>query len=120
MDLESNSQPLKPPLTDQNVQDAQDLAALGHSQALTRKFDMWSMLALAFCVLGTFARSIVEDPFVTGVPVWNCADPLSQEHIRPSLRISVAASPMAVLSLFFGVWCWSRCAIFALRSRWAN
>ncbi|KAJ6022705.1 uncharacterized protein N7446_013056 [Penicillium canescens] len=55
MDLESNSQPLKPPLTDQNVQDAQDLAALGHSQALTRKFDMWSMLALAFCVLGTYS-----------------------------------------------------------------
>lgn len=58
MDLESNSQPLKPPLTDQNVQDvqdAQDLAALGHSQALTRKFDIWSMLALAFCVLGMFA-----------------------------------------------------------------
>lgn len=55
MDLESNPQPLKPPLTDQNVQDAQDLAALGHSQALTRKFDMWSMLALAFCVLGMFA-----------------------------------------------------------------
>ncbi|KGO69465.1 Amino acid/polyamine transporter I [Penicillium italicum] len=56
MDLESNySQPVKPPLTDQNVQDAQDLAALGHSQALTRKFDMWSMLALAFCVLGTYS-----------------------------------------------------------------
>ncbi|CAI7637009.1 unnamed protein product [Penicillium viridicatum] len=58
MDLESNSLPLKPPLTDQNVQDvqdAQDLAALGHSQALTRKFDIWSMLALAFCVLGTYS-----------------------------------------------------------------
>lgn len=55
MDLEYNSQPLKPPLTDQHVQDAQDLADLGHSQALTRKFDMWSMLALAFCVLGMFA-----------------------------------------------------------------
>lgn len=56
MDLESNAPPLKPPLTDQNVQDAQDLAALGHSQALTRKFDMWSMLALAFCVLGPYLR----------------------------------------------------------------
>ncbi|KAG0159619.1 hypothetical protein PDIDSM_7141 [Penicillium digitatum] len=55
MDLESNSQSLKPPLTDQNVQDAQDLAALGHSQALARKFDVWSMLALAFCVLGTYS-----------------------------------------------------------------
>lgn len=52
MDLESN-QPIKPALsTDQNVQDAWDLAAMGHDQALTRKFDIWSMLALAFCVLG--------------------------------------------------------------------
>lgn len=49
MDLE---QPLKPALSDQDAQDAQDLAMLGHSQALTRKFDMWSMLSLTFCVLG--------------------------------------------------------------------
>lgn len=54
MDLESNSQPIKPtPSTDQSVQDACDLAAMGHDQALTRKFNTWSMLALAFCVLGT-------------------------------------------------------------------
>ena len=52
MDLESNSQPLKPHLVDQDVQDAHDLAAMGHDQALTRKFDLWSMLDLAFCVLG--------------------------------------------------------------------
>jgi hypothetical protein len=37
---------------DQSVQDARDLATMGHDQALTRKFDLWSMLALAFCVLG--------------------------------------------------------------------
>ncbi|KAB8209247.1 amino acid permease GABA permease [Aspergillus parasiticus SU-1] len=55
MDLESNSQPLKPHLVDQDVQDAHDLAAMGHDQALTRKFDLWSMLALAFCVLGTYS-----------------------------------------------------------------
>lgn len=55
MDLESSAGPLKPPLeNDQDVQDATDLAAMGHAQALTRKFDMWSMLALAFCVLGMF------------------------------------------------------------------
>lgn len=35
--------------------DARDLAALGHDQALSRKFDLWSMLALAFCVLGTWS-----------------------------------------------------------------
>lgn len=40
---------------DQNDQDAQDLAELGHSQSLTRKFNTWSMLALAFSVLGTWS-----------------------------------------------------------------
>ncbi|KAH2411131.1 hypothetical protein KXV53_005404 [Aspergillus fumigatus] len=40
---------------DQSVQDARDLATMGHDQALTRKFDLWSMLALAFCVLGTYS-----------------------------------------------------------------
>ncbi|KAL9946455.1 hypothetical protein ACHAQF_002494 [Verticillium nonalfalfae] len=35
--------------------DAQDLAALGHEQLLTRKFSLVSMLAMAFCVLGTWA-----------------------------------------------------------------
>ncbi|GLI81639.1 hypothetical protein PoHVEF18_010024 [Penicillium ochrochloron] len=56
MDVESNSPPLKVPLdNDQDVQDATDLAGMGHAQALTRKFNMWSMLALAFCVLGTYS-----------------------------------------------------------------
>lgn len=59
MDVEANGQqepPLKPvQSTDQSVQDAYDLAAMGHDQALTRKFDIWSMLALAFCVLGTWS-----------------------------------------------------------------
>lgn len=55
MDLETNPQPLKPVQSvDQSVQDAHDLAAMGHDQALTRKFDLWSMLALAFCVLGMY------------------------------------------------------------------
>lgn len=53
MDVESNSPPLKVPLeNNQDVQDATDLAGMGHAQALTRKFNIWSMLALAFCVLG--------------------------------------------------------------------
>ncbi|KAJ5378058.1 uncharacterized protein N7496_005467 [Penicillium cataractarum] len=56
MDVESNSPPLKVPLeNDQDVQDATDLAGMGHAQALTRKFNIWSMLALAFCVLGTYS-----------------------------------------------------------------
>ncbi|KAJ6153645.1 hypothetical protein N7470_006604 [Penicillium chermesinum] len=56
MDLERDSLSGKPPLeNEQDVQDATDLAAMGHAQALTRKFDTWSMLALAFCVLGTYS-----------------------------------------------------------------
>ena len=53
MDLETNPQSIKPVQSvDQSVHDARDLAAMGHDQALTRKFDLWSMLSLAFCVLG--------------------------------------------------------------------
>lgn len=51
---------------DQDVVDACDLAALGHDQSLTRKFDIWSILALAFCVLGTwstFAQVSTDDHF---------------------------------------------------------
>lgn len=40
---------------DQDLIDEVDLAALGHGQALSRKFDLWSILALAFCVLGTWS-----------------------------------------------------------------
>ncbi|KAK6829464.1 amino acid permease family protein [Apiospora arundinis] len=36
-------------------QDGQDLADLGHEQAMTRKFSLWSMLGLTFSVLGTWA-----------------------------------------------------------------
>ncbi|KAJ5811398.1 hypothetical protein N7474_007699 [Penicillium riverlandense] len=54
MDLETNP-PLKPlDSIDQTVLDAHDLATLGHDQALSRKFSIWSMLALGFCVLGTW------------------------------------------------------------------
>ena len=35
--------------------DALDLASMGHTQSLSRKFSMWSMLALAFSVLGTWS-----------------------------------------------------------------
>ena len=56
---------------DQDVVDACDLAALGHDQSLTRKFDIWSILALAFCVLGTwstFAQVSTNDPFLPRSP----------------------------------------------------
>ncbi|KAF4594423.1 amino acid permease family protein [Ophiocordyceps camponoti-floridani] len=51
--------------------DASDLAALGHPQALTRKFTLWSILALALCVLGTwttFAQGL-SSGLVHGGPV---------------------------------------------------
>lgn len=59
MDVE-NPETLKPFHSgDQHAQDASDLAAMGHDQALSRKFDIWSMLSLAFCVLGVCVLSCV-------------------------------------------------------------
>lgn len=46
-------EPIKP--EKQGFQDALDLADMGHEPALTRKFSLWSMLSLAFCVLGTWS-----------------------------------------------------------------
>lgn len=55
-----HSAPSKPPgpslILDADADvDARDLAQLGHTQSLSRKFNMWSMLALAFSVLGTWS-----------------------------------------------------------------
>lgn len=56
---------------DQAARDANDLAALGHSQTLSRKFSIWSMLALAFCVLGTWSTMAqgLNNGLVNGGPV---------------------------------------------------
>ncbi|KAK8009143.1 Choline transport protein [Apiospora marii] len=43
------------PMAEIYDEDGQDLADLGHEQALTRKFSLWSMMALTFSVLGTWA-----------------------------------------------------------------
>jgi amino acid transporter len=40
---------------DQSDQDALDMEAMGHEPALLRRFNIWSMLALAFSVLGTWS-----------------------------------------------------------------
>jgi choline transport protein len=40
---------------DESDQDALDLEAMGHEPALLRRFNIWSMLALAFSVLGTWS-----------------------------------------------------------------
>ncbi|KAJ5238614.1 hypothetical protein N7468_003233 [Penicillium chermesinum] len=56
---------------DQDTHDAYDLAAFGHDQSLSRSFNIWSMLALAFCVLGTwstFAQDL-SDGLINGGPV---------------------------------------------------
>lgn len=67
MDPEAPSNDLKPKVsTDQDIQDAQDLAALGHEQSLTRKFSVTSMLALAFCVLGTQSADSNKDTRLVG------------------------------------------------------
>jgi choline transport protein len=56
---------------DQKKEDLHDMAAMGHVQELTRKFNIWSMLALAFSVLGTwstFAQDLASG-LTTGGPV---------------------------------------------------
>ena len=52
-------------------QDALDLIALGHDQAFSRKFSLWSLLALAFCVLGSWGAisSDLATGFSSGGPV---------------------------------------------------
>ncbi|KAJ5891241.1 amino acid permease family protein [Penicillium subrubescens] len=52
-------------------QDALDLVALGHDQVFSRKFSLWSMLALAFCVLGSWGAisSDLAIGFSSGGPV---------------------------------------------------
>lgn len=68
--LETTAQPPSEVVdsAEQDVVDACDLAALGHAQSLSRKFDIWSILALAFCVLGTwstFAQVSRDEPFLS-------------------------------------------------------
>ncbi|KXH67060.1 choline transport protein, partial [Colletotrichum salicis] len=63
MDAEQGPTSKPPVISDQAAQGAGDLADLGHSQALSRKFDTWGMLSLAFVFLGTwsvFAQSLAS------------------------------------------------------------
>lgn len=62
-EMDPSTTDLKKQSTTQSSRDADDLAALGHVELLTRKFDIWSMLALAFCVLvtwSTFAQDLAS------------------------------------------------------------
>ncbi|KAF6815514.1 hypothetical protein CPLU01_14097 [Colletotrichum plurivorum] len=65
MDVENGSTLKRLATDEQAAQDARDLASFGHSQALSRKFDVWSMLALAFVVLGTW--SVFAQSFASGL-----------------------------------------------------
>ncbi|KAJ4258905.1 hypothetical protein NW762_007992 [Fusarium torreyae] len=70
-DVETNSALKRTDTTNQAIRDAEDLANFGHDQSLSRKFSMWSMLALAFSVLGTwstFAQGI-DSGLTNGGPV---------------------------------------------------
>lgn len=51
--------------------DAADLAEMGHAEVLSRKFGTWSILAMSFCVLGTWAvfAQDLADGLVTGGPI---------------------------------------------------
>ncbi|KAL0929769.1 uncharacterized protein CTRU02_215199 [Colletotrichum truncatum] len=85
-----------------NDQDARDLAELGHSQALSRKFDTWSMLSLAFVVLGTwsvFAQSLASG-LISGGPIailWGlCLVTFSNICIGVSLGELCSSMPTAL------------------------
>ncbi|KAK2613027.1 hypothetical protein QQS21_000956 [Conoideocrella luteorostrata] len=72
MAAENNDTFLKPTAsTPQDTRDAFDLAGLGHGQAMVRKFSLWSMSALAFCVLGTWAAiaSSLQTGLSNGGPI---------------------------------------------------
>ena len=66
MDIEKTDSVVKP-----IDEDALDLATLGHEQALSRKFSLWSLLALGFCVLGSWGAisSDLATGFTNGGPV---------------------------------------------------
>ncbi|WZH47258.1 amino acid/polyamine transporter I [Fusarium acuminatum] len=70
-DVETNSALKRTDTTNEAIRDAEDLANFGHDQTMTRKFSMWSMLALAFSVLGTwstFAQGI-DSGLTSGGPI---------------------------------------------------
>ncbi|PNY22493.1 Choline transport protein [Tolypocladium capitatum] len=87
---------------DQATRDASDLAALGHAEALTRKFSLWSMLALAFCVLGTWSTMAqgLNNGLTNGGPVavlWGlCVVTLCNTCVAVSLGELCSSMPTAL------------------------
>lgn len=73
MDLDDSVPAYKKGLdvADQATQDALDLADMGLETAMVRSFNIWSMLAFSFCVLGTwstFAQDLASG-LTTGGPI---------------------------------------------------
>lgn len=97
---------------DQAARDAQDLAALGHAETLTRKFDKWSMLALAFCVLGTWTTSAqsLATGIINGGPVtvvWGlCLVTLCNLCVALSLGELCSAMPTALGQAYWVIRTW--------------
>ncbi|KFY78228.1 hypothetical protein V499_02544 [Pseudogymnoascus sp. VKM F-103] len=60
MSTEKSSIMHREDLDDAAIHDAEQLAAMGHAQSLSRKFSPWSMLALSFSILGTWATFAVD------------------------------------------------------------
>lgn len=92
MDLEAPSNDPRPKVfLDRDIEDAQDLVAMGHVQSLTRKFSRTSMLSLALCVLGTLSVCMfVREEKIFPV-VWTSADYQPKEPIICMLRTSPSA-----------------------------
>lgn len=110
--LETTAQPPSEVVdsAEQDVVDACDLAALGHAQSLSRKFDIWSILALAFCVLGTwstFAQVSMDGPFyhrpwsMPKIQSCNCHD--EHRSKRPKKRAQMLTEALSMQDLSSGL-----------------
>lgn len=92
---------------DQAERDAADLAALGHTQSLSRKFSLWSMLALAFSVLGTWSTEAqgLASGLTNGGPVtvlWGlCAVTVCNTCVALSMGELCSAMPTALGQAFW-------------------
>ncbi|KAF7559402.1 hypothetical protein G7046_g4760 [Stylonectria norvegica] len=87
---------------DEAARDARDLAEFGHDQTMTRKFGLWSMLALSFSVLGTwstFAQGL-SSGITSGGPIiilWGlCLVTFCNICVAVSLGEMVSAMPTAL------------------------
>lgn len=57
---ENKSSHVEKPVSTDKIDDAEDLAAIGHVQSLSRKFSLWSMLGLSFSILSTWGTFAID------------------------------------------------------------